>query len=305
MKKILMAAVVFTSCVYGAFYDMGAGARSIGLGGSFTGIADDANAMYYNIAGIGQMKEMTFTGTYSAYMSGFYEGYAAFVIPLYKKGAIGIGWTDTIAPYYNENIITLGYSYPVGKTFFIGAGVRMFMKSYSANEWTVLNSDFSSLSASGYGVCLSGFTKLGNDLSLGVSLENLNQPDVSLKYGDPVASIYRIGASYKIMKDLTAAIQGDSRNGEIKAAVGSEYYINTKFLDSFGINDSSIAVRAGYIMGTSSLSSISAGFSFLFPTKAIDIRLDYSLTLPIGYVDGVNTHRITINISEPKPLHAI
>ncbi|OGF48047.1 MAG: hypothetical protein A2452_04660 [Candidatus Firestonebacteria bacterium RIFOXYC2_FULL_39_67] len=305
MKKIFIAFLVFTSCFYGAFYDMGAGARSIGLGGSFAGIADDSNAMYYNISGIGQMKEMSFTATYSSYFAEFYEGYAAFVVPIYKKGAIGIGWTDTIAPYYNENIITLGYSYPLAKNSYIGAGVRFFMKGYSPDVSTPSYSEFTTMNASGFGLCLSGFTKLGDAMAVGVSLENLNQPDVSIKYQDTVAAVYRMGVSYKIMKDLSAAVQGDMRNGEIKASVGSEYFINAKFFESFGLGDSSIAVRAGYVRGTKSLSNISAGFSLLFPSKLLDLRLDYSFTLPIGYVDGVNSHRITVNLSEPKPLHAI
>lgn len=305
MKKIILALIIFTSCSYGAFYDMGAGARSIGLGGSFTAIADDANGMYYNIAGIGQIKEMSFTGTYSSYFTSFYEGYAAFVLPLFKKGAIGISWTDTVVPYYNENVITLGYSLPINKTSYVGLGVRMFMKGYSPNEWTVLNPDFATMNAMGFGVCVSGFTKLGDDLTVGVSLENLNQPDVSIKYPDPVPSIYRLGVSYKVFKGLTAGAQGDMRNGEIKGEVGSEYWISTKFLESFGVTDSSIGLRAGYVLGTSNLSSVSVGFSFLLPVKFADLRLDYSLTIPMGYVDGSSTHRFTINISEPKPLHSI
>jgi len=303
MKKTLVALVVLTSCTFGAYYDMGAGARSIGLGGSFTAIADDANAMYYNIAGIGQMKEMSFTGTYSSYFSGFYEGYAAFVLPVYKAGALGISWTDTILlnPSYNENIITLGYSMPVGKTFYLGAGARFFTKNY---DLTALNVSTGS-SATGVAVCLSGFAKLSQDLTLGASLENLNQPDVSLQTADPVFSVYRVAASYKIMKELTAAVQGDFRNGEVKASIGSEYWVNTGFLESLGVRDSSIAFRAGYVQGTGELANISAGFSFLLPIKLLDLRLDYSMTFPLGFVDNANAHRITINISEPKPLHSI
>ncbi|MEI6845797.1 MAG: hypothetical protein WCK36_01970 [Candidatus Firestonebacteria bacterium] len=303
MKKTLVALVVLTSCTFGAYYDMGAGARSIGLGGSFTAIADDANAMYYNIAGIGQMKEMSFTGTYSSYFTGFYEGYAAFVFPVYKAGALGISWTDTVLlnPAYNENIITLGYSYPLAKIFYVGAGVRLFMKNY---DLTALNANIGS-SATGVAVCLSGFANINRDLTLGASFENINQPDVSLQTSDPVFSVYRVGASYKIIKDLTAAVQGDFRNGEVKASIGSEYWMDSRFLESLGIRDSSLAVRAGYVQGTSNLSNISAGFSFLLPVKFLDLRLDYSMTFPIGYVENANAHRITINISEPKPPHSI
>ena len=282
---------------------MGAGARSIGLGGSFTGLADDANAMYYNIAGIGQLKETTFSGSYTPYMAGFFEGNASLVYPIFKSGAIGVSWTDTVASGYSENTITLGYSLPLARKIFAGVGARMFMKNYSGIDMSAFG--VSTVNASGFGLCLSGFSKIDDEISFGFSLENLNQPSVALKYADPVAAIYRVGASYKLMKDLTAAAQFDARNGETKVGAGAEYWINAGFLESLGIKDSSMGVRAGYVLGTSSLSNLSAGFSFFLPTNMLDLRLDYALTFPFGYIDGISTHRLTLNISEPKPLHNI
>ena len=39
-----------------AFVDFGSGARPIGFGGAFTAIANDANALHYNSAGLVQSK---------------------------------------------------------------------------------------------------------------------------------------------------------------------------------------------------------------------------------------------------------
>ena len=36
----------------GALFDIGMGARALGMGGAFVAVADDANALYYNPAGL-------------------------------------------------------------------------------------------------------------------------------------------------------------------------------------------------------------------------------------------------------------
>ena len=40
--------------------DLGVGARAVGMGGAYTGISDDYTAMYWNPAGLGQMKRREF-----------------------------------------------------------------------------------------------------------------------------------------------------------------------------------------------------------------------------------------------------
>lgn len=43
----------------------GVGARAMGMGGAFTGVADDYSAMYYNPAGLGQLKKLEVFGSFS------------------------------------------------------------------------------------------------------------------------------------------------------------------------------------------------------------------------------------------------
>jgi hypothetical protein len=43
----------------------GVGARAVGMGGAFTGVADDYSALYYNPAGLGQLKTLEAHGTFS------------------------------------------------------------------------------------------------------------------------------------------------------------------------------------------------------------------------------------------------
>ncbi len=44
-----------TPLIYAAFMDNGFGARPMGMGGAFSGIADDSNAAIWNPAGLGML----------------------------------------------------------------------------------------------------------------------------------------------------------------------------------------------------------------------------------------------------------
>ncbi|MFO7890201.1 MAG: outer membrane protein transport protein [bacterium] len=46
-------------------YNMEVGARPLSMGGAYTAMADDYYALYYNPAGLGQIKDFTFSGSFS------------------------------------------------------------------------------------------------------------------------------------------------------------------------------------------------------------------------------------------------
>ena len=52
------------SIPYTSGIGMDAGARAMAMGGSFTGVADDLTALYYNPAGLGQLKLMQYQGSF-------------------------------------------------------------------------------------------------------------------------------------------------------------------------------------------------------------------------------------------------
>jgi len=94
----------------GDFMAIGSGVRSLGLGGAYSAIANDGSAIYWNAAGIGQIRQ-----TEIAAMRAFlYEGLAyydnfSFCQPLPNGVTLGFNWTrltiDDI-PYYGEEHIT-------------------------------------------------------------------------------------------------------------------------------------------------------------------------------------------------------
>ncbi|HOT96393.1 MAG TPA: hypothetical protein PLN61_07005 [bacterium] len=71
MRTVLLAGLLLTAAAwaqdrvltedfFGMGNELGVGARAIGLGGAYIGVADDYSGMYWNPAGIGQMKRREF-----------------------------------------------------------------------------------------------------------------------------------------------------------------------------------------------------------------------------------------------------
>ena len=48
-----------------SFLDIGVGARALGMGGAYTALADDANALYWNPAGLAKLEKREFTASHA------------------------------------------------------------------------------------------------------------------------------------------------------------------------------------------------------------------------------------------------
>ena len=62
------------SPVFAAFENIGAGARPIAMGNAFSAVADDANTIYYNPAGLGRLKHPQLTAGYGRLYLGLTDG---------------------------------------------------------------------------------------------------------------------------------------------------------------------------------------------------------------------------------------
>jgi len=57
------------------------GARPVGMGGSFVALANDASGIYYNPAGIAELKNTQFMGGYTVWFADLKYNYATFILP--------------------------------------------------------------------------------------------------------------------------------------------------------------------------------------------------------------------------------
>jgi len=80
------------------FLQLGVGGRAMGLGGAYTAVADGADALYWNPAGLTAVEKQAVTVMHAAYLQSSFYDYAAYAQNLGEDGAFGagllVGWSD-------------------------------------------------------------------------------------------------------------------------------------------------------------------------------------------------------------------
>lgn len=128
---------------------LGAGSRSLGLGGAFTAIADDATATVWNPAGLPSIwtpsvKGYAFTFSTSKLAHDSTYNFLSVVKQLNQRNSIGLSWirfgVENILQYdnqgerrgdfgYNSNAYALSYGHSLG-TLNIGASARILADGF-------------------------------------------------------------------------------------------------------------------------------------------------------------------------------
>src|SRR6266852_2891154 len=70
---------------------VGVGARAVGMGESFTAVADDLSALHYNPAGLGQLKSTQLSLMHDSYLDGGFYDTLGFAYSLGDSGTLGLG----------------------------------------------------------------------------------------------------------------------------------------------------------------------------------------------------------------------
>lgn len=71
------------------FLKINIGARAVGMGGAFTGVSDDENALYYNPAGLATMRGNRFIAGYHNYFEDIQNGLVGYFTELREGSVIG------------------------------------------------------------------------------------------------------------------------------------------------------------------------------------------------------------------------
>jgi len=105
------------------------GARALALGGAFTALADDGNALWWNPAGLSRLGHQELTSTLgSVYGSGVAENHLGYVFPITDRHAAAFSWKQTAQDdtglEFGENTFSLGYAIRFGKHASVGAAYR-------------------------------------------------------------------------------------------------------------------------------------------------------------------------------------
>jgi len=277
----------------GAFLKNGIGVRPISMGKAFVAVADEANAGYWNPAGLARLNHPEMSFMYSNPMNYDIIG---------SGGVKDIGY-HTLSTAYPSSFGSMGINVaylsvgdifvvkdatgPTGETFQdkeLGV-IASYANNITEKIQVGLNLKFVQQSlwdkkGSGMGLDIGGLYEPMYNMAVGVLLSDIVSPKIKL-----IENSYSIprkltaGLSYKMMDDkILASASVDKAGGRSpKLHLGGE--VNP-------VKD--LSIRAGYTTDTGELS---AGIG----VRISIIRLDYGL----GLLSLGSTHRLSLTMALP------
>ena len=257
------------------------GTRPLSMGGAFIAVADDANTITWNPAGLPGLRRTEFTSTYSdLYAMGITQSYIGFVRPFSDRIALGLDWAnigfDDKELLYSENKLNLALGIQAHRKFAFGITLKYLMRDMQLN-----GTSYGKGSGIGYDMGLI-FQPL-KTIKLGMGFYDLGGTQISYKEDKTNEKIlgqaFKLGISYMPINGLTlAADYGD------RAHFGVEYVLANRISFRFGMqqgfnHEKKILVPSSGISIKFKSIFIEYGFEshpYLEPTQRISLSLQLS-----------------------------
>ncbi len=295
------------------------GARPISLGGAFVAVADDAHAAIWNPAGLAwqQYREISYSGIFTKrgdYIPGdFISNDAIFYaqpLHLNYRGDFdefgGIGAYFLNSDYENDTTrakqtlwqpgIAYGRTFSSNELMAWGVSVNFYM----------YDSEFSGASATDEALSLNlGYLwYLNNSVTLGLMVENINEPMISLYgVGSRIVRIFRPAIAYYFSDSTMITLEIYDLTGNTKNS-GSDYSQNIRLgLEQYLTDEVSMRLGAHNINSeVDSSRYLSLGLGWMrtdfFNLKRINYYLDYTFvywTDPISSMEDY-THQLGFSV---------
>jgi len=259
-----------------AIFDIGMGARALGMGGAFVAVVDDGNAIYYNPAGLAGVEGHKVSSLYSSL-----HGAGSYIGVGYAQENLGVGIIGLMSTVtekdeygnpgddfgYREGAVMGGYARKFGM-FSIGGSLKLYSQAIPDNNGFGVTGDIGALIEMPW---IEGF-------KLGVVARNLVG---TAKYGsghtDKFDPVFVAGASMKPIPKMTVAADFDITS--TKGHVGVEYQVIP-----------ALAVRAGGAFAEDGDMRFSAGAGFSIQNFTIDYAYQMHTALP-------DSHWLSLGVS--------
>lgn len=281
------------------------GARPLGMGEAFVGLADDINTLQFNPAGLSNIPRREIGAMYLKGLVDTNYGNVTYAQSLGERGYIGgslmtlqggdieINWWDGTSVTTDKRkakqdyIFTLGYARDFLNKRKLSIGVNFKVIKSELAEESYGNS---------FAVDVGGLYRFMDEkLSLGLSIQNVGK---GMKYkggiatgeeNDPLPLAIKLGIAYKFISDDISKLTGvlditKYRYTDIQTNAGIEYWLKDM-----------IALRGGYKIGYD-LDTFTGGVG----VKYKDYQLDYGF----GLMDKINhLHKVsfTLRFGNPSP----
>ena len=278
---------------------VGAGARAQALGNSYVAVADDADAIFENPAGLGQLENKSLAYTNVSLFFGGIEGddlgqhVLSYAQPLGSKLGLGLGYERSGSELMSENGAFLSLSYKLSKAFNLGLSAKyLFWSVGDIPADNGRNDPLSNSTAGNVGVDLGVMWQTPfKGANFGLLLKNLNQPNVAsgTVAGDADAGKLpmdlHLGVAYQLNAQSLVSVQfvrsdlsGDSSDNRL--LVGGETQLAGDLL-----------LRAGgsKIFEEDATGDLNAGLGY----KWNKLLFDYAYHIPLDLTETNGAHRFS------------
>ena len=208
-----------------SFLDIGVGARALGMGGANTALADDANSLYWNPAGLAKLEKREFTASHAEMFESTRLDFLAYAHPT-SQGTFAAGLT-----YLSQGKIdgrdssgrqTAGYD-ASDAAVSLGYARKLEVADVGAT-FKYLRSHIGSTEAQGAAVDV-GAKRAFDRVSVGAALRNIGP---GLKFQDQRNDLplrLTLGAAYKFAGGHAAAVElvNGPRGAGTDASFGGEF----------------------------------------------------------------------------------
>ena len=268
------------------FLSLDANARAVAMGGAYTALATDANALLYNPAGLARIARNEATFMHNTDVAGIFQEYGAYASPqgwgvnfnYLNAGTVG---NTTISNPTGAGLGTSGlydlalsggYGRKIGDSLSLGAEIKYIRETIAGISGQTAAFDFGAL----YSV-----PKL-TGLALGLSLQNVGP---TVKYEGATQNLpltIRGGAAYDFdVLGEKSAVSFDlikERSSTVVAAVGLETVL-VKMMP----------IRLGFTSNNDAGIGITTGVGWIYH----DMAFDYAF-VPFGALG--NAHRLSVTL---------
>lgn len=245
--SILMPCQAGATASFGQASDLftqGAGARSMAMGGAFTGLADDASAAYFNPAGLAFLDEHQLMVMHAPLFVDSNYNFLSSAHPFGDKyGAVAISDSLLLSSdfqirdkfnnktgndSFNHNAVFASYAHKLfGQKLAAGVNAKFIQQKVA------------SLSDNALGLDLGVLYKPMPIFSVGASLANVNDPEITLqRSADVYRAITRVGVASEVFRDrlMLSVDLLKIRQQDSLYAAGLEYTPNKLFALRTGYN---------------------------------------------------------------------
>ena len=280
MKRLLLTLMII-SALFGQYDQLFVGTRPLSMGGAFIAVADDANTITWNPAGLPGLRRTEFTTTYADLYGGLgiTQSYMGFVKPFSDRVALGFDWSnvgfDDKELLYAENKMNLAIGVQPHRKVSFGITLKYLMRDMQLD-----GTSYGKSSGVGYDAGL--LIQPLKNLRLGVGLYDLGGTQVA--YEDKSTEIilgqaFKLGISYMPIDGLIlAADYGDRYH------FGAEYVLASRLSFRAGVQqdvsgDEKILVPSGGLSIKFKSLIVEYGYEshpYLEPTHRFSLALQFS-----------------------------